>query len=300
MSFISTDDISIERRNGEYPLDVARARYREHGLIVLRELLPRGSKDELRTLLENKLRDAAGKSGVSKNPQYPKADYLLGDILSIRALEKFDYIFFNAEAQRVLRVLLENDAPLYFGDSSVQYGEAARGFHKDNVERYDGTKDDWQGDYRLIRCGFYCQDHSAHSGGLKVRVASHNIPTHRKGQMLDVATRFGDLVMWNMRLTHSGNNKRARLFSGLAMHPRFEERWPEALTIPEEHRRIGAFCSFASPGQKLDRYIASLNSREEVYKPYFQRARNIGELDALMSRYGVTFRQPNNYYGELD
>lgn len=300
MTSISTDDISIERQNGEYPLDAARARFREHGLIVLRELLPRGAKEEVRAVFEGRLRDAAGKSGVSKNPLYPNADYLLADILAIRELDKFDYIFFRAEAQRVIRALLQNDAPLYYGDSSVQYGEAARGFHKDNVDRYDGTKDDWQGEYRLIRCGFYCQDHTEHSGGLKVRVASHNIPTHRKGQMLDVASRFGDLVIWNMRLTHSGNNKRARLFPGISMHPRLEEIWPDLLAIPEQHRRIGAFCSFASPGEKLDRYINSLNSREDVYKPYFQRARNVGDLASLMPRYGVTFKQPNDYYGELD
>jgi hypothetical protein len=300
MTHISTDDFSIERRDGEYPLDLARARFQEHGLIVLRELLPPGSKAEVRALLEKKLRDSAATGGVSKNPIYPKADFLLGDILAIRELEKFDYIFFQREAQRVLRALLAYESPLYFGDSSVQFGEAARGFHKDNVHRYDGSKDDWQGEYPLIRCGFYCQDHTAHSGGLKIRVASHDIPTHRKGQMLDVASRYGDLVMWNMRLTHSGNNKLSRMFPRIAMHPRLEERWPNALAIPEESRRIGAFCSFAAPGAKLDRYVDALNSREEVYKPYFQRARKMSEVLPILTRVGVAFRPPNDYYGELD
>jgi hypothetical protein len=300
MTSIAIEKISVARQNGAYPLEHALARFREHGLIVLRELLPTGSKQAVRALLEDKLRDATSSGGVTKNPLYPNADYLLGDILAIRELEKYDYIFFREEALRVLRVLLNDTAPLYYGDSSVQYGEAARGFHKDNVDRYDGTKDDWQGEYPLIRCGFYCQDHTTHSGGLKVRLASHNIPTHRKGRMLDVATHYGDLVMWNMRLTHSGNNKRARLFPGVSMHPRLEEIWPEALTRPEEHRRIGAFCSFSAPGQKTDRYIAALNAREEVYKPYFQRARNITQAGKLLARYGVTFKQPNDYYGELD
>jgi hypothetical protein len=300
MTFISTNDVSIERRAGEYPLDLARERFRKHGLVVLRELLPRGSRDEIRALLERTLREAAGKGGVSKNPLYPAADYLLCDILAIRDLEKFDYLFFKAEAQRVLRALLGTDAPLYYGDSSVQYGEAARGFHKDNVDRYDGTKDDWQGEYPLIRCGFYCQDHVEHSGGLKVRVGSHYIATHLKGQMLDVGTRFGDLVMWNMRLTHSGNNKRARLFPRIPMHPRLEAIWPDALTRPEEHRRMAAFSSFGVAGLKLDRFIDTLNAREDVYKPYFQRARNVAQAKPLLSKYGVEFRQPNDYYGELD
>jgi hypothetical protein len=200
----------------------------------------------------------------------------------------------------MLRALLEVDAPLYYGDSSVQYGEAARGFHKDNVDRYDGSKDDWQGEYPLIRCGFYCQDHGEYSGGLKVRVGSHNIATHLKGQMLDVASRFGDLVMWNMRLTHSGNNKRTRIFPRIPLHPRLEAVWPELLSRPEECRRIAAFSSFGAPGTKLDRFIASLNAREELYKPFFQRARNLTQTVPLLSRYGVAFRQPNDYYGELD
>jgi len=300
MTSVSTADITVERIAGEYPLDAARERFRKHGLIVLRELLPGNSKEDLRSLLESKLYDAARASGVTKNALYPDADFLLGDVLAIRQLEKYDYIFFRDELLRVLRALLNVESPVYYGDSSVQFGEGARGFHKDNVDRYDGTREDWQGEYGLIRCGFYCQDHSAHSGGLKVRVASHDIPTHRKGQMLDVACRYGDLVLWNMRLTHSGNNKRARLFPGIAMHPRLEEVWPDALAIPEEHRRIGAFCSFAAPGPKLDRFITNLRAREDSYKPYLQRARKAKEAGPMLDRKGVTFRQPTDYYGELD
>ena len=94
---ISTADISAERSAGEYPLDIAGARFREHGLIVLRELLPSGSKEDLRSLLEAKLHNAALNAGVIKNALYPNADFLLGDILAIRELEKYDYIFFRDE-----------------------------------------------------------------------------------------------------------------------------------------------------------------------------------------------------------
>jgi hypothetical protein len=299
MKSVTTSDIAVERAAGGYPLDEVRSRFKKYGLAVLREFLPASAQDDILSLLEKRLSEAASRSAILKNPAYPDADFLLGDVLAIRELEKYDYIFLHEELQQVLRALLGVQETVYFGDSSVQFGEGARGFHKDNVDRYDGTQEDWRGEYTLIRCGFYCQDHTEHSGGLKVRISSHDIPAHRKGQMLDVATRFGDLVLWNMRLTHSGNNKLARLFPGV-MHPRLEAVWPDALTLPEERRRIAAFCAFGAPGAKLDRYIDILNHREDDYKPYIQRARNAEQAQSLLARYGVSFRKLNDYYGELD
>ncbi len=290
----------VTRQDGRYRLDDALERFRAYGIIVLKDFLPSGTQTELRGALEDKLATARAAGAVAKPPLYPLADFLLGDVLAIRELEEYDFIFLRPELLGVLRGLLQSEELLYFGDSSVQYGEAARGFHKDNVDRYNGDRDDWKGEYRLIRCGFYCQDHVNHSGGLKVRLASHNIPTHRRGRIVDVRTRYGDLALWNMRLTHSGNNRRLKMLPRVSLHPRLEMICPSALIRAEQQRRIGAFWSFGAAGSHLDRYIENMNVREADYKPYFQRARKPAEAVRLLARSGVSFRRPNNYYGELD
>jgi hypothetical protein len=292
--------LEIHKQGNGYPLAQAREQFARYGIFVLKEFIRRETRDELRSILERELARARERGAVRRMPTYPKADFLLGDVLSIRDLARYQYIFFRRELLEVLQHVLETPELVYFGDSSVQYGEAARGFHKDNVDRYDGTKSDWQSAYGLVRCGFYCQDHDRYSGGLKIRLASHDIPIHTRGRIVDIRTSYGDLVVWNMRLTHSGNNKRLRLLHGLGLHPRLERVLPEALARPEQLPRISSFCAFGRPGAHLDRYIENMNERSVDYKGYFQRARRAEEAASILSGTGVTLRRPNDYYGELD
>jgi len=292
--------IEISRENGKYTLDLVKRAIRTHGIVVLKGLLPKETQAPMRRLLEDRLAERQQQAGVMRVPDFPKADFLLGDVLSVRELEPYRCIFFQAEAVEVIQSIIETRELVYWGDSSIQFGEAARGFHKDNVNRNDATHDDWAREYELVRCGFYFQDHVDHSGGLKVRLRSHNIPNHLEGRMADMSTQYGDLVIWNMRLTHSGNNKRLRLPVNLPLHPRLEEKLPEFMAAPEQTRRIAAFCSFGKAGTHLDNYIDKMNANEKNYKRYLQFARNSAEAEPMLSQWGVKFRQPNSYYGELD
>ena len=293
--------IEVRRHSdgGYSPAEIVE-RFGRHGLVVLKQYLPEDSRATLRALLERRLERARCESAVATLAEYPDADFLLGDVLAIRELESFDYIFLRSELLDAARAILNTRELVYWGDSSVQFGEGGRGFHKDNVERHDASHDDWQGDYGLIRCGFYCQDHASHSGGLKIRLGSHNIANHLDGRMLDVPSSYGDLVVWNMRLTHSGNNRKLRGLPALTLHPRFEAIAPPWLTIPEEMRRISAFCSLARPGLQTERYVEKMNAREADYGAYFRRARRPTEASELLKARGVAFMKPNSYYGELD
>lgn len=293
-------DIEVSRVAGAYPVQAIVETFRANGIVVLKEYLPTQTRDGLRAVLERTLEDARHHDAAVKFPAYPDADFLLGDILAIRPLHDVDYIFFRPDLLNAARTILQAEQLLYWGDSSVQFGAGARGFHKDNVERHDASHADWQGDYGLIRCAFYFQDHSRHSGGLKVRLGSHNIADHRVGAICDVPSSYGDLVLWSMRLTHSGNSRRLRGLGRLALHPRLEAVAPSWMTQPQERRRISAFCAFARPGSQTDQYVQKMNAREADYGPYFRRARRPTEAIELLRRYGVSFLKPNDYYGELD
>ena len=292
--------LQVSRRDGKYPADKLQETFQRYGIVVLKELIPASYRSELRALLERKLSEGEAQKKVLHLPIYPRADFLLGDVLAIREMEKYDYIFFCDEVLDVVRTLLESRDLLYFGDSSVQFGEGGRGFHKDNVNRYDGSHNDWRGDYGLLRCGLYMQDHVIHSGGLKVRLCSHNYPNHLEGQIADVATAFGDLAIWSKRLTHSGNTRKLRLFPWVPLHPRLEMICPAVLRAPEQMRRISVFCSFGRPGSHTDTYIDNLGVRANDYKEYLRRARHPREAEPLLKKKRVSLVAPFPYYGELD
>ena len=267
--------LDVKREEGRYSIDDARERFARFGICVLKRYFEPQTRDELRTIVEERLERARQRSAVLRFDQYPDADFLLGDVLAVRELEPYGNIFFRPECIDLVKGLLRTDELLYWGDSSIQIGAAARGFHKDNVDRDDGRLDDWTRDYEIVRCGFYFQDHLRHSGGLKVRLESHTVPDHLAGRIADVATEYGDLVIWNMRLTHSGNACKLRLLPGTPLHPRVEARIPQFLVVPEQIRRMAAFCAFGKPGSHVDRYIDRMNARAAEYRPYFQFARRV-------------------------
>lgn len=145
---------------------------------------------------------------------------------------------------RILEIAhaLLGDTPVYFGDSAVAFGPRPRQYHKDNVDRDDGEGPDWKGEYPLIQFGLYLQDYLHYSGGLCVRVGSHNRASH-EGQEAYVASAQGDVVVWNLRSSHTG----------MGTNP--------ANPSPSPGERIALFMTFGLPSQHLERFIASLKTR---------------------------------------
>ena len=304
-------EFEVHRRDGSYQPGEIDTAFRRFGLVVLKAYLAPHTRHDIRDILTDQLETCRTRDGVLKLPQYPAADFLLGDILSIRKLSKYDYVFFSRELLEIARGILRSPELVYYGDSSTQFDAAARGFHKDNVERKDAKTADWEGDYGIIRCAFYCEDHSRHSGGLKVRLSSHNLEatrsrsspdliSHNAGRAVDVRSEYGDLVIWTMRLTHSGNFRKLRFLPQVCLHPRIEMLLPDALALKEEMRRYFMSCAFARPGVHLDHYVANMTRRDADYRPYLERARNAPEAEAFLATRNVILRQPADYYGRLD
>lgn len=158
---------------------------------------------------------------------------------------------------------------IYFGDSGYQVGQGGYGWHRDNIDRQHAEGPDWEGDYPLIRVGLYLQDHSWHSGGLKVQVGSHRAES---GKPVMVDTEAGDLVAWNLRILHSGNAVRLRGFSKWAIQPHRhlrkgqlgERAIPLWLRRPEAQERMALFLTYGQPGTHLDRYLEHYFRRPDV------------------------------------
>ena len=180
-----------------------------------------------------------------------------GDLLSNPGLRR---VLVDERVLSVARATLGGQ-PVYFGDSACVIGAQGTGFHKDNVDREDPNGPDWRGPYPLVRMGIYLQDHESHSGGLAVRSGSHLSTDRSAGRPTNVATRVGDLVVWNMRITHSGNMKRLKLRPSWVVPPKLGKRLPQGLCLPPDGERAALFAAFGLAGPALDRFIAYLKSR---------------------------------------
>src|SRR4029453_129128 len=82
----------------------------------------------------------------------------------------------------VARRLLGSDEIVYAGDSSFTINSNQHGFHKDNADRNDPTAPDWQSRYTILRFGIYLQDHETYTGGLNLRVGSHEQASLQTGR----------------------------------------------------------------------------------------------------------------------
>jgi len=271
--------------------------FKEKGYVLAKGVFSETEISDLRQRIQAVKAKALASNDYLKDSCHPELVLILGDLLSNKELEDLDYVIFDSRIIACVKQILGENI-VYFGDSSVQTGEGVRGFHKDNVTRYDINGADWQSDYTLVRIGLYLQEHSKSSGGLKLRVRSHCYPSHHRGKAIDVKTELGDIVLWNLRTTHSGNNVRLKGLSNLCLHPRLEELIPEFLKIAGQGERIAMFGTFGAASGHLDRYIENMVRRGD-YHDYLKRAGFNKKILELARGKGIEIRKPISEYGSL-
>jgi hypothetical protein len=226
---------------------------------------------------------------------FPENVILLGDLPGMPEFRRLDYVVFDPRIVSCAKQILGSEV-VYYGDATAQSGEGQRGFHKDNVDRADPGGLDWLGDYTVIRFGIYLQDHERHSGGLTVRKGSHRIVSRHLGRAVNVPNRAGDVVIWNMRASHSGNAVRLRGLPGLTLPPRVETMIPRTLRMPAQRERISIFLSLGKPGNHLDRINGYQLGREDYLNQY-RHCVISQEIESLAEARGVTLRRPSSDYG---
>ena len=225
-------------------------------------------------------------------------------------------ILLDGRVLAVARALLGGSL-VYFGDSTLQVGTGERGWHRDNrlPDRFDPSGLDWDGRYPLIRFGLYLQDHARHSGGLGIRVGSHlwqrapgrPIPpssglwskirrrrvvrsARTFGRPIFVDTEVGDLAIWTLRTTHSGNSVRLRALPRLRLPPRVEELCPRWLAVPESESRMAFFFTLAAVHPHTERYVEYLATRDYAVEMWRRSKYDDAARDAC-ARAGVALRE---------
>ncbi len=162
---------------------------------------------------------------------------------------------------KIARKILGSDDIWYSGDSSFTINSGQRGFHKDNVDRKDPNGPDWQGRYTILRFGIYLQDHWSHTGGLNLRAKSHNTADHSVGKNVYVRTRVGDVAVWSLRTTHSGNGVLLKFPRWVHPEPKDIPKIPKWRIAKADGDRLAVFAALGLDDAHHDRYVEYMKTR---------------------------------------
>lgn len=206
-----------------------------------------------------------------------------GDLLSNPRLRD---VILDGRLVAIARQVLNNDNIVYAGDSSVTVNSNQHGYHKDNADRTDPKAPDWQSRYTVLRFGVYLQDHARHTGGLNLREGSHNHVSLKEGKNIYVRTRVGDVGVWSLRTSHSGNGNLLKFPWWIDPDPAQTGKYPKWWKVaPKDGDRMALFVALGLDDAHHDRYTEYLKTRTYICNmwrnsPYdedvFARAAKIG------------------------
>jgi len=202
---------------------------------------------------------------------------------------------------------------VYFGLASSRYGDEAaywssRHFHVDaRSDNFDYTQT-----YPLVRVAIYLQDHDVYSGGLKLRPASwtrycveqygvrrliRQVFRERSLRQvrpapgsINLSTRAGDMVIWNLRLHHAGYAVRVARAPECSFHPLIENLIPQALQLPEQHLRCVIFAAYGAPSLYLDRFVENRWRIPAIVDHWKQSGAFDPDIQQLAKSRGLEFR----------
>ncbi len=209
-----------------------------------------------------------------------------GDLLANPRLRS---VITDGRMAAVARKLLGTDELFYSGDSSFTINGTQKGWHKDNADRIDPAAPDWVDRYTQLRFGIYCQDHSEHTGGLNLRIGSHDMRNTTDGEVLYVKTKPGDLAVWSMRITHSGNGMLLKDPEAPFPMPNEHNRFKPEEVAEADGDRIALFVHIGADDKHAKRYADYTKTRKYLVdawrkRPYDDEARQAAKDAGLNLR----------------
>ena len=195
--------------------------------------------------------------------------------------------FFNEKFFQIFREILNCKKLIYFSDSSIALhntvDDAPAGFHVDSRNENYNFKEE----YPIARLGIYLQNIKDFSGGVKIKPGSHNYycSTKIKQSIKNIFEQIiikknknfkfkffhkniqpsiepGDLIIWNLRLHHSGASWRYKFNKQVSLPPLVDKLIPKLFKIPPqfEKNRAAIFTVFANGdldnNENLNNYIS--------------------------------------------
>lgn len=197
------------------------------------------------------------------------------------------WIFSHAGIIDSFREILGGETPVFTGNCDAHQNMLSW-WHKD-ASADDSLDDDLfaKRSCGLYRAGIYLQDHTGNHDGLTVRNGSHQIKNLEEGASEYIGTKAGDVVFFDIRLTHAG--KFADFFEYLLLTGGlWLRRNAEAARVKEWYWRIARkrqkrslFFTFGVESPALRAFCAAELQRRQERSPLASRYLNpelIGDL----------------------
>ena len=257
-------------------LKINKDQFDNDGYTLIKNVLSQEEVEKLRKAAYNLMKED------EKNGTFILHRFAKNHIGCLTAIPEFKNLILDDRVINIATELL-GEKPTFFGDCIMEIGIGNRGFHKDTSNRSDAKHPDWTEDYPIIRVAFYLEDHSKHSGGLKVRVGSQNTVKTYEGKAIILPTQAGDAAAFCLRTSHAGNAVRLKLAPNLSLHNSLEKRVPNFLKVPEEKERISIFLTYGLKSGALDRYMEYMFNHE-VYKKRISNSHYSDELKNDISK----------------
>jgi hypothetical protein len=210
-----------------------------------------------------------------------------GDLLSNPLMRS---ALLDGKLMSIARQLLGREEIVYAGDSSFTINSNQHGYHKDNTDRNDRKAPDWQSRYTILRFGIYLQDHKRHTAGLNLREGSHEITDLTSGKNVYVRTGVGDVAVWSLRTSHSGNGMLLSFPSWVDPEPKRDGKHPWWWRVAKKDGdRLAVFAALGLDDAHHDRYVDYLKSRTYICRiwgksPYDDETLALAEQAGLKVR----------------
>lgn len=165
-----------------------------HGFVIVRNVFSPAEIDQLRKIVRGHLKKHGARFSLGKTQ--PNA------ATTVTALAP---LFSHPRVLELFKRLIGNDSTVFTGHCDIHMNMLS-GWHKDSGEAFGGY---FHGDYikaddcRVFKMAIYLQD-ASNRDGLTVGVGSHRMHQVTAGASLQARTRVGDVVLFDVRLNHTG------------------------------------------------------------------------------------------------
>ncbi len=187
------------------------------------------------------------------------------------------WLYSSAEVVALFRRALGTDDIVFTGHCDI-HCDIRSGWHKDSG---NGPGDYFRGDYfaapqcKVYKMAIYLQDHVGDGSGLNVDPRSHHTAACKPAAPLALDTAAGDVVLFDVRLSHSGQRpnaferflqlagKPARLLRHTDRNPILSDIHHRTLKAGVRNRRFSIFFTFGFPNAFTDDFARG-NMRRQV------------------------------------
>ncbi|MDW5499823.1 phytanoyl-CoA dioxygenase family protein [Pseudomonas lundensis] len=116
---------------------------------------------------------------------------------------EFSWVFEHPKVLEAYRAAFGEGEFVFISHEDIHHNMGF-GWHKDDGKGYYFTEPYFTPECRVYKIGVYMNDHSTDGNGMSVRVGSHLKDNLTDGQAVSLATKPGNVVIFDVRITHAG------------------------------------------------------------------------------------------------